>query len=161
MLLSAKLLLTIAALGTGAIAAEKSDNDRSESIEIVAFETDIDFGKMAMLGHQGRVVIKPNGTRILSGGLENLGGTYGPAVFDLSGQPGQVFAILQHGPVLLRRENGQGLELEDIDCEPKAFGRFDANGRASVTCGGQLHVPIRSREGQYVGRVRLIVSYLN
>ncbi len=115
-------------------------------------EQDLEFGKVATLGG-GKIRITPEGDRILSGRLENIGGAYSAARARLLGRPNQRFMIIAPKVQILRQRHGARLQFQRLTTAPSGVSQFDSNGRAVVKFGGDLTVPANAPEGEYRGRV--------
>lgn len=140
--------------------AHSSNDERRGRILQVESATDLDFGKVAVLGAGGVARISPQGTRYLLGDLENLGGSWGAATIEVKGKPSRPFIVVANPFSLLISRNGGQVFLRKINCSVPRFGRLDETGRARFTCGGDLFVRSRTRSGHYKGRVRVWVAYL-
>ncbi|MEM9233118.1 MAG: DUF4402 domain-containing protein [Pseudomonadota bacterium] len=156
-----RALAAFAALWVGSAgAAEAASEDRRFRILQVESVSDLDFGKLAVLGAGGVARVSPRGTRYLFGDLENLGGSWGAATIEVKGKPRRPFIVVVNPfSPLISRHGGQ-VFLRKINCSVPRFGRLDETGRARFTCGGNLLVRSQTRSGHYKGRVRVWVAYL-
>ena len=119
----------------------------------------LDFGKVAILGQDGTVTITPSGERQIRG-LVDLGGHYGAAQIDITGEPNARFHIVNPRIDVLHNARLGRLMVRKITSEPKTLGRFDEMGRAKVQFGADLVVPSGTRQGTYRGAVSFWVVYL-
>ena len=126
----------------------------------VTAQSDLDFGKVALSGLGGHVRLKPTGERLLTGGADNLGGSYGPASADIKGRPYGRFVIYAPHISRLRQSHGGRLVARRIRSKPLRFGQFDENGKARIHFGADLPLSAKAEQGQYRGRVSFWVLYL-
>lgn len=130
--------------------------------QIYAYEeSGLEFGKLAMLAPLGEVRVTPQGERVISPELVDLGGYSGPAILTLYGEPNRPFAILMAKVVRLRGSSVPNrLVVRDVTTKPSQIGTFAADGTATVYVGGNLTLPGWSRDGEYRGRASVWIKYL-
>lgn len=149
------LILSATLMGALAFAAQ----DIPPGAVYIQTQSDLDFGKVALLGPGGRIVLTPSGQRTLTGTLENLGGSYGAAEVVINGPPYGRFQIFAPTFVPLVAPMGDRFFVQRLVSEPAHFGALDANGKATVRFGGETLVPPSARQGTYRGRVAFWVEF--
>lgn len=120
----------------------------------------LSFGKFAA-GSGGSVLVLPSGARSATGGVALLSsGASAPARFEVSGDPGAVYAITvpANGTVTLTSSGGQTMPLSDFSVSPPT-GQLNASGRQSVAVGARLTVNPLQPSGNYSGSFVVYVDY--
>jgi len=108
--------------------------------------SDLHFGRIVPDPVRGSAVkLSPTGQKLATGGAANLGGSFGPAEFEVLGTPGAQFRIELPPSVAL----GAGLLLQNFESEPQLTGTIPGSGRALVTVGATLVLAPRIADGQY------------
>jgi Domain of unknown function (DUF4402) len=125
----------------------------------VSNERDLDFGKLALDGSGGTVSLDSvTSTKLVSGGVINLGGLHQSARFRLTGAAGQT--ILVGSPRVQMHYRGTIIDMLP-DLGPVRVRQFDANGRLTIDVGGILAIPASSPPGTYKGLLQLVAEYAN
>lgn len=115
---------------------------------IVRQLSDLHFGRIVPDPARGGAVrLTPEGQKTASGGAADLGGAFGPAEFEVLGEPGTQFRIELPPAVQL----GPGLRLEAFTSMPQLAGQIPSSGRALVQVGATLVLAPRTPDGQYRG----------
>lgn len=147
-----RLLACCSSLAAASIAA-------AADLAIVNTEP-LSFGKFAA-GSGGSVLVLPSGARSATGGVALLSsGTGAPARFEVSGDPGAVYAITlpANGAVNLTSSGGQTMPLSDFSASPPT-GQLNASGRQSLAIGARLTVSPLQTSGDYSGSFVIYVDY--
>ena len=119
---------------------------------------DLRFGRLVKEpARSGVVLVDPaDGVRLFSGGVYDLDGDYGPAEFEISGEPGATFRITPPGGLSL----GSGCRVVAVTVDPGLVGTLGANGKAIVRLGGKLELRPNSAHGMQKAVLTVQAEYL-
>lgn len=119
---------------------------------------DLRFGFLAADGGaDGWARIEPgSGARQVGGGVYGVGGSYGPAEFEVVGEPGAQFTVDLPNRVRI----DSTVNVHDFASVPAGVGTLGANGRATLTVGGLLEVRGRVGPGGRSDQFTVRVEYL-
>jgi len=130
---------------------------QADPIEVRRLQ-DLRFGFLgADATSDGWALIEPgNGARQVGGGVYGMGGGYGPAEFEVVGEPGAQFSI--DLPNRVRIDSTVG--VRNFASVPTGVGTLGANGRATLTVGALLEVRGRAVPGPRSDQFTVKVEYL-
>lgn len=119
---------------------------------------DLRFGFLGADGSgDGWALIEPRGgSRQVGGAVYGIGGSYGPAEFEVVGEPGAQFTIDLPNRVRI----DSTVNVRDFASVPAGIGTLGVNGRATVTVGGLLEVRGRVGPGPRSDEFTVRVDYL-
>ena len=128
----------------------------------ITIESDIDFGRMVLLGSgEGRVMLDlATGQKTLIGDLDDLGGMpiTGRAV--IVGAPFEQIVIDLPSEIPMRDPNGGDALVRDFVTDLDGFPRLDANGQLEFRFSGTLVIQAETNaSGNLRGRVPISVQY--
>jgi hypothetical protein len=132
-------------------------NARPVEMEI---ESSLNFDRLVLMGQgEGTAIIRPDGTRIVSGSLGDFSGTamVGSAV--VRGEPGRTVRIDLPKNIELHSLSGSRLIIDDIVTNLPSAPRLDSTGRLSFRFGGRLRVN-GDADGDYRGDLPITADYL-
>lgn len=86
--------------------------------------------------------------KTLTGGAVDMGGVYGPAVFEVSGNTGDKFNILVTGLVKMNPVD-QRVTITNIRRYPTGILELDNTKKATFSIGGTLNLPASPNPGEY------------
>jgi len=135
------------------------DDDKAAPIELEV-ESSLKFDRLVLLGTgEGTAILKPDGTRVVSGGLLGFNGTalVGSAV--VRGEPGRLIRIELPRLIELYSLSGAQLAIDEIATDLPSAPRLDSNGRLSFRFGGRLQVKGEA-DGDYRGDLLITADYL-
>lgn len=130
----------------------------------IAKTADLAFGNFAASAAPGTVTISPNGTRTVSGGVTQAGGTTTAAQFDVTGQSGMTYSISLSASTLTSGANNMtftpisALTASAATAGTVASGTL-TGGAQSIYVGGELSVAANQAAGSYSGTVQATVEY--
>lgn len=121
-------------------------------------DSPLDFGLVLASHNPGTVVIPPTGTIFTTGGAGLGSGGRGPAVFTVTGDPGESYSILL--PDAIELHNGPyRMVIDQIISSPSGTGHLDINGRETLRVGGTLNVAGDQAQGEYQRVFHVTVAY--
>ncbi len=122
----------------------------------------IEFGIVVGSATGGTVTIAAStGMRTVSPSLAELGGQYGQAEFEISGQPGEEVTVIVPESVRMDSQKGHGgLTMEKLSADPSGVVTLGSDGRARVKIGGVLRVPAGVSQGSFQGYFDIDARYL-
>jgi hypothetical protein len=123
-------------------------------------ETSLSFDRLLLMGSgEGTAVLKPDGTRIVSGSLGNFSGSalVGSAV--IRGEPGRMLRVELPKLIELFSVSGSQLLIDEIVTDLPSAPRLDSSGRLSFRFGGRLKVN-GDADGDYRGDLPITAEYL-
>jgi hypothetical protein len=169
-----KILLSITGLLMIMVVSVKSQAQQSVTahataeiiVALTATESaTMNFGKFSPEGSGGEIRLTPNGVRTATGTVALSGGTYNPAIFNLSGQNNSSVTItLPTAPAYLTNsENGKTMEVGGWESYPAAGlgAGVLIDGVLNLNVGATLKVGTRSDNpvGIYSGTYSITFSY--
>ncbi|GJL77925.1 MAG: hypothetical protein NPINA01_09140 [Nitrospinaceae bacterium] len=134
----------------------------------------LQFGEIVSNSGRGaRVVIDPvTGSKVVYSGVA-LGGRYGPAEFELQGQPNKRFVITLPRQIVLTGGNGGGARVSELIAylpssragksrkkDGNVFGSFGRDGKARLLVGGTLSLDSDRVTGNFKAPLDVFVDYL-
>lgn len=128
----------------------------------ITIESDIDFGRMVLLGDgESRVILDlATGQKTLIGDIDDLGGMpiTGRAV--ITGAPFEPILIDLPSEIAMRDPNGGDARLRDFVTDLTGFPRLDDGGRLTFNFSGTLVIDADTNaSGNLRGRVPITVQY--
>ena len=128
----------------------------------ITIESDIDFGRMVLLGNgAGRVLMDVStGQRTLIGDIDDLGGMpiTGSAV--ITGAPFETVIVSLPGEIAMRDAAGGDARISDFVTDLPGFPQLDANGQLTFRFSGTLVIDADTNaSGNLRGRVPITVRY--
>jgi hypothetical protein len=123
-------------------------------------ESTLSFDRLVLLSAgEGTAILKPNGTRIVSGSLGDFSGSamVGSAV--VRGEPGRLVRIELPDVIELHSVSGSALLIDEIATDLPTSPRLDSGGRLSFRFGGRLKVNGEA-DGDYRGELPITAEYL-
>ncbi|MCB2087637.1 MAG: DUF4402 domain-containing protein [Sphingomonadaceae bacterium] len=123
-------------------------------------ETDIDFGRLVTFGSgPGTVVIDlQTGTRVVTGGLDELGGLPMAGRAVITGRPMSVVRVTFPNSITMTDIAGNSATLRDFTTDLPALPVLDTSGTLTFNFSGRL-VADRVQGGDYRGRIPISVAY--
>lgn len=136
-------------------------NRNCQRLEI-SIESDIDFGRVVLLGNgESRVILDlATGEKTVIGDVDDLGGMpiTGRAV--ITGAPFEAIMIDLPGSVDMRDPNGGNATIRDFVTDLDGFPRLDETGRLAFNFSGTLVIEADTNaSGNLRGRVPISVEY--
>lgn len=123
-------------------------------------ESSLSFDRLLMIGAgEGAAVLRPDGTRLVSGSLGDFIGSamVGSAV--VRGEPDRLIRIELPRAIELHSHTGAQLFIDDVSTDLPPAPRLDSNGRLSFRFGGRLRVNGEA-DGDYRGDLLITADYL-
>jgi hypothetical protein len=137
----------------------------------------LQFGKIASQpSGVTKIVIDPiTGSKNVIGGPD-LGGQYGPAKFEVTGNPGNLFVVTLPRKITLDGQTGSIIKASQLTVHIPSqqqngsfsfgtngdkVGSLGPDGKATIFIGGTLTVRPGKTSGKYVGAIPLFVDYQN
>lgn len=136
-------------------------NGNNPRIEL-AIESDIDFGRLVMIGDGiGRVLVDlQTGTKTVVGNLDDLGGMAVQGRAIIRGRPRQAVRVQFPTSVIMRDPAGGQAELRDFISDLGPLPRLDGNGTLEFRFTGTMYTDIAvAIGGNLRGRVPIQVDY--
>ena len=115
------------------------------------------FGAFFQSPSGGTVVVNPNGTRTVTGGVieADMGYAYAPATFEITANPGTLITIVNGPDVVLSGSNGGSMTLHLGSSSPASpfITTVASPMQTAVNIGGTLYVgsPVANPSGYYTG----------
>lgn len=135
----------------------------------------LQFGDIVSNSTQGqgaRVVIDPvTGSKVVHSGVA-LGGRYGPAEFEIKGQPNKRFAITLPRQIVMTGKTGGGARVSELVAylpssrssstkdNGNLIGQLGRNGKAKLLVGGTLYLDSGRVTGSFKALLDVFVDYL-
>jgi hypothetical protein len=126
----------------------------------VEVETSLSFDRLVMVGTgDGAAILRPDGTRVVSGSLGDFNGSamVGSAV--IRGEPGRLVRIDLPRAIELHSLTGAQLFIDEISTDLPSSPRLDSTGRFRFRFGGRLRVNGEA-DGDYRGDLLITADYL-
>lgn len=123
-------------------------------------ESSLSFDRLVMMGTgDGTAILKPDGTRLVSGSLGDFNGSamVGSAV--VRGEPHRLVRIDFPRIIELHSLTGAQLMIDEISTNLPSSPRLDSNGRLTFRFGGRLRVNGEA-DGDYRGDLLITADYL-
>lgn len=123
-------------------------------------ESSLSFDRLVMMGTgDGTAILKPDGTRVVSGSLGDFNGSamVGSAV--VRGEPDRLVRIDFPHVIELHSLTGAQLFIDEITTNLPSSPRLDSNGRLTFRFGGRLRVDGEA-DGDYRGDLLITADYL-
>ena len=164
----AALALAISAAAGSAAAAVATATSTSTVVTPINITkgSDLAFGSFAAGATIGTVTVSPNGTRAVSGGVIQMGGSPTAARFDVTGQSGMNYSITFGGSTQLNDGGSNNMtftRISDVTASAITTGNVSAGtltaGAQSIYVGGVLTVGASQAPGTYTGTVIASVDY--
>jgi Domain of unknown function (DUF4402) len=173
---SALIALGASLLGTSAAhAASATSNGEAVIVSTLSFFSveDLEFGSIVAGTTSGTVVMNPNGTRTVSGGVTAASGLNQPSRFAGRGTVGQTVQIsMVASPINITRVGGsETMQVSAfrvgtttsailISTTPLSFTIGSATGIFNFPVGATLTVNPNQAEGNYQGTFSIILNYM-
>jgi hypothetical protein len=123
-------------------------------------ESSLRFDRLVLMGAgEGTAVLKPDGTRLLSGSLGDFSGSAMVGTAVIRGEPGRIVRVDLPKVIELHSLSGSQLMIDEITTDLPVAPRLDSNGRLSFRFGGRLHVNGEA-DGDYRGDLPITADYL-
>lgn len=135
-------------------------NPNCQQIEI-AIESDIDFGRMILLGTgAGQVWLDlSTGQRMFTGGLDSAGGMPVTGRAIINGTPLRPIRVELPGSITMSDPTGGTAILRDFRTDLPTLPLLDTTGRLEFRFSGTLHADGAVGGGRLRGRIPVTVSY--
>ena len=137
--------------------AEDGDPKFPVQLEI---ETGLSFDRLLLMGTgDGTAILRPDGTRVVSGSLGDFNGSamVGSAV--VRGEPDRLVRVDLPRTIELNSLTGAQILIDEISTDLPASPRLDSNGRLTFRFGGRLRVNGEA-DGDYRGDLLITADYL-
>ena len=141
-----------------------SNNNRNGNCQplTITIESDIDFGRVVLLGQgESRVILDLNtGQKTLIGDVDDMGGMPITGRAIITGAPFEEVIIDLPGEIAMRDPNGGEARVNDFVTDLSGFPRLDANGQLEFRFSGTLVIDAEANSsGSLRGRVPITVNY--
>lgn len=141
-----------------------SNNNRNGNCQplTITIESDIDFGRLVLLGQgEGRVILDlSTGQKTLIGDVDDMGGMPITGRAIITGAPFEEVVIDLPGEIAMRDVNGGTARVNDFTTDLSGFPRLDANGQLEFRFSGTLVIGgDATATGSLRGRVPITVNY--
>lgn len=122
-------------------------------------EAGLDFDRIVVLGRGGgSAVLRPDGTREISGSIEALSGRAMVGAARVRGEPGRAVRIDLPTRIDLHSVSGARISIDEIVTDLPAVSRLDSAGNLSFRFGGRINV-IGDADGDFRGDLPITVEY--
>lgn len=141
--------------------AKKRDRPECRTLDITV-QSDINFGRLVVIGDGvGEVVLDlSSGTKIISGGLNDLGGWSIRGAAVVTGAPFEPVLISFPSTITMNDMDGSTAQLRDFTTDLSSGAVLDGDGRLSFEFTGTLYTDASVANGGTLrGRVPISVSY--
>lgn len=123
-------------------------------------ESSLSFDRLVLMGvGDGTAILKPDGTRLLSGSLGDFSGSAMVGTAVVRGEPGRIVRVELPKIIELHSLTGSQLMIDEISTDLPAAPRLDSSGRLSFRFGGRLRVN-GDADGDYRGDLPITADYL-
>ena len=136
-------------------------NRNCQRLEII-IESDIDFGRVVLLGDgEARVILDlTTGQKTLIGDVDDLGGMPITGRAIITGAPFEQIVLYFPNEVAMRDPTGGAAAIRDFVTDLDGFPRLDESGRLEFSFSGTLVIePETNASGNLRGRVPMSVEY--
>lgn len=115
-------------------------------------EVDLDFGNIAPGTNPGTVMLKPDGSRVISGGasLPSVTGTVSAATFEITGAPGYTYSITLPGEAVTLSNGTENMTVAQFTSQPAGNGMLGPSGSDEVAVGATISVGASQPLGDYL-----------
>lgn len=138
------------------------NRDRNCQRLTINIESDIDFGRVVLLGNgEARVLMDlTTGNKTVIGDVDDLGGMPVTGKATITGAPFEEVLIDLPSEVAMRDPNGGDARLRDFVTDLDGFPRLDVNGQLEFRFSGTLVIEAQGQSsGNLRGRVPITVQY--
>ena len=128
----------------------------------ITIQSDIDFGRVVLLGHgEGRIVLDlTTGEKRLIGDVDDLGGVPITGRAMVTGAPFEAVEIDFPNEVDMRDPTGGSARIRDFETDLPGYPTLDANGQLEFRFSGTLVIEANTNaSGNLRGRVPISVEY--
>lgn len=123
---------------------------------------DMNFGNIAVSSTSGTVILEPNSTRTITGGviLPSITGTVSAATFTISGLSNSTYSItLPTGNhTIIRQTGSETMWVHTFISSPTLVGTLDGRGSQILTVGSTLNVDAEQIAGTYISGTAFVVT---
>jgi hypothetical protein len=121
---------------------------------------DLNFGNVAVSATPGTVVLAPDASRSITGGvtLPAVSGTVTAAHFDVTGTPSYTYAITLPSTSTTVSSGTDNMVVDNFTSFPATTGTLDALGVQTVNVGATLNVDASQAPGTYTSAVPFEVT---
>lgn len=147
--------------GNGNDKPKPNRNRNCQTLDI-AIESDIDFGRVVLIGRgESRVILDlETGEKRLIGDVDDLGGMPITGQATITGAPFEVIRIDLPGEVSMRDPSGGNARLREFVTDLPPMPTLDANGQLAFRFSGTLVIDAETQAGGNLrGRVPISVEY--
>ena len=141
----------------------KAKKNRAECLTLdITIETDIDFGRLVLIGDgEGRVLLDLNtGEKRTTGEIDDLGGGSISGSARISGAPNQAIRVIMPTRVSMTDAGGATAELRNVVTNLPALPMLDIDGTLEFRFSGTLVTDAGTASGGKLrGRVPISVEY--
>jgi hypothetical protein len=130
--------------------------DAAATVTSVTVKKDLQFGNVAGdadLG--GTVVVSPGGTKTVTGGVTDFGGTHKKADVQLKGDNNGTYACTLPGSTQVT-SGGNSASVDTFMTDVPLTGFLDNKGKAKIRIGATLHLAAGQAAGSYSGTFDII-----
>lgn len=125
----------------------------------ISITTRLDFSRAAIANiGRGSITVTPDGTRIVSGNLEDLGGMGVAGTVEVWGSPNRQLTIDMPQSVELRAPDGSIAKVTNFRTDLKRNPKLNVAGYLKFNFGAELQVAA-GQAGQFRGRIPISVEY--
>lgn len=126
----------------------------------VRVETRLDFDSVIVMGAgDGSATLRPDGTRMATGTLSDVGGRAMVGTVSVRGMPNRSVRVELPRMVVLHSVSGGEIRVEQIASDLPSLARLDAAGNLTFHFGGRLELK-GDADGGYRGELPITVDYL-
>ena len=139
----------------------RNGNRNCQRLEIT-IESDIDFGRVVLLGDgEARIVLDlDTGQKFLIGEIDDLGGMPITGRAMITGAPFEQIVVDLPNEVAMRDPNGGNARIRDFETDLEGFPTLDSNGQLEFGFSGTLVIDAETNaSGNLRGRVPISVEY--
>ncbi len=136
------------------------DRDRPEGAPLrIAINTRLDFSRAAIASiGQGSIVVTPNGGRMVTGSLEDLGGMGVAGTVEVWGSRNRQLTVDLPSTVELTAADGSRATVTNFQTDLKRNPKLNNDGYLKFNFGAELRVKA-GQAGQFRGRIPISVEY--
>lgn len=121
---------------------------------------DLNFGNVAVSAAPGTVVLAPDASRSITGGvtLPAVSGTVTAAHFDVTGTPSYTYSITLPSTATTVTSGTDNMTVDGFTSVPAVTGTLNASGNQTVNVGAVLNVAAGQAAGTYVSGTPFTVT---